>query len=55
MIEISDDKETMDHDVVAIAYDVDSIDEGSDVTDDVIMMMTKIFQINNEHGFLLTC
>ena len=52
MIEISDDKETMDRDVVAIADDVDSIDEWSDVNDDVIMMMTEMFQINNEHGFL---
>ena len=34
MIEISDDEETLDHDVVAIADDVDSVDEGSDVTDD---------------------
>ena len=34
MIEISDDEETSDHDVVAIANDVDSVDEGSDVTDD---------------------
>ena len=34
MIEISDDEETSDHDVVAIADDVDSVDEGSDVTED---------------------
>ena len=29
-------KETMDHDVVAIADDADSVDEWSDVTDDAI-------------------
>ena len=34
MIEISDDEETSDHDVVAITNDVDSVDEGSDITDD---------------------
>ena len=32
MMEISDDEETLDHDVAAIADDVDSVDEGSDIT-----------------------
>ena len=34
MIEISDHEETSDHDVVAITDDVDSVDEGIDITDD---------------------
>ena len=34
MIKISDDEETIDHDAVAIAHAVGSVDEGSEVTDD---------------------
>ena len=34
MIEISDDQETLDHYAVTTADDVDSVNEGSDITDD---------------------